>query len=78
MLCAPLSQWPTGFHLCSEFNYNFTRSALLQAYAGKVRVRVGGLLLRDGAMLLAGPPGLLPRRRRSGRRPAGAGSLAKA
>ncbi|SFP72543.1 NUDIX domain-containing protein [Hymenobacter arizonensis] len=34
--------------------------ALLQAYAGKVRVRVGGLLLRDGAILLAAHRGLLP------------------
>lgn len=34
--------------------------ALLQAYSGKVRVRVGGLLLRDGAMLLASHRGLLP------------------
>ncbi|WP_071885898.1 NUDIX domain-containing protein [Hymenobacter sedentarius] len=35
--------------------------ALLQAYSGQVRVRVGGLLLRDGAMLLAGHRGLLPK-----------------
>ena len=34
--------------------------ALLQAYSGKVRVRIGGLLLRDGAILLAGHRGLLP------------------
>ena len=34
--------------------------ALLQAYTGKVRVRVGGLPLRDGAMLLAAHRGLLP------------------
>ena len=34
--------------------------SLLQAYAGRVRVRVGGLLLRDGAMLLAAHRGLLP------------------
>lgn len=34
--------------------------ALLQAYSGKVRVRVGGLLLRDGALLLAAHRGLLP------------------
>ena len=34
---------------------------LLQAYSGKVRVRVGGLLLRDGAMLLAAHQGLLPK-----------------
>lgn len=34
-------------------------NALLEAYAGKVRVRVGGLLLRDGAMLLAAHRGLL-------------------
>ncbi|WP_210517222.1 NUDIX domain-containing protein [Hymenobacter terricola] len=33
---------------------------MLQAYSGKVRVRVGGLLLREGAMLLAGHRGLLP------------------
>jgi len=35
--------------------------ALLEAYSGKVRVRVGGLLLRDGAMLLAAHRGLLPK-----------------
>ena len=35
--------------------------ALLQAYSGKVRVRVGGLLLREGAMLLAAHRGLLPK-----------------
>ncbi len=34
--------------------------ALLRAYSGKVRVRVGGLLLRDGAVLLAAHRGLLP------------------
>jgi 8-oxo-dGTP diphosphatase len=34
--------------------------ALLATYSGKVRVRVGGLLLRDGALLLAGHRGLLP------------------
>ncbi|MBD2720619.1 NUDIX domain-containing protein [Hymenobacter armeniacus] len=34
--------------------------ALLAAYAGRVRVRTGGLLLRDGALLLAGHRGLLP------------------
>ncbi|GAC1367678.1 MAG: hypothetical protein NVSMB30_02530 [Hymenobacter sp.] len=34
--------------------------ALLEAYSGKVRVRVGGLLLRDGALLLAAHTGLLP------------------
>jgi 8-oxo-dGTP diphosphatase len=34
--------------------------ALLQAYAGRVRVRVGGLLLRNGTMLLAAHRGLLP------------------
>lgn len=34
--------------------------ALLRAYSGKARVRVGGLLLRDGAMLLAAHRGLLP------------------
>ncbi len=33
---------------------------LLDAYSGKVRVRIGGLLLRDGAMLLAAHRGLLP------------------
>jgi len=33
---------------------------LLQAYSGKVRVRVGGLLLREGTMLLAAHRGLLP------------------
>lgn len=33
---------------------------LLEAYSGKVRVRVGGLLLRKGALLLAGHRGLLP------------------
>ncbi|MDB5233269.1 MAG: hydrolase [Hymenobacter sp.] len=33
---------------------------LLQAYSGKVRVRVGGLLLRNGAILLAAHRGLLP------------------
>ncbi|MBD2768700.1 NUDIX hydrolase [Hymenobacter sp. BT664] len=33
---------------------------LLEAYSGKVRVRVGGLLLRNGAMLLAAHRGLLP------------------
>ena len=35
--------------------------ALLQAYSGQVRVRVGGLLLRDGAILLAAHRGLLPK-----------------
>ncbi len=34
--------------------------ALIHAYAGRVRVRVGGLLLRGGAMLLAAHRGLLP------------------
>ncbi|WP_201978228.1 NUDIX domain-containing protein [Hymenobacter rubidus] len=34
---------------------------LLRAYSGQVRVRVGGLLLRDGAMLLAAHRGLLPK-----------------
>jgi ADP-ribose pyrophosphatase YjhB (NUDIX family) len=34
--------------------------ALLQAYTGQVRVRVGGLLVRDGTMLLAAHRGLLP------------------
>lgn len=33
---------------------------LLQVYAGRVRVRVGGLLVRDGAILLAAHRGLLP------------------
>lgn len=33
---------------------------LLQAYAGQVRVRVCGLLVREGALLLAGHRGLLP------------------
>ena len=33
--------------------------ALLQTYSGQVRVRVGGLLLRDGAVLLAAHRGLL-------------------
>jgi len=40
---------------------NNSPDALLQAYSGKVRVRVGGLLLRDGAMLLAAHRGLLPK-----------------
>ena len=39
---------------------NISPDALLQAYSGQVRVRVGGLLLRDGAMLLAAHRGLLP------------------
>ena len=34
--------------------------AVLRAYSGKVRVRVGGLLLREGALLLAAHRGLLP------------------
>ncbi|MBO2008064.1 NUDIX domain-containing protein [Hymenobacter negativus] len=34
---------------------------LLQAYAGKVRVRVGGLLVRNGMVLLAAHRGLLPK-----------------
>ena len=38
-----------------------TPAALLEAYSGKVRVRVGGLLLRDGAILLAAHRGLLPK-----------------
>ena len=38
---------------------NFSE-ALLQDYAGRVRVRVGGLLLREGSMLLAAHRGLLP------------------
>jgi 8-oxo-dGTP diphosphatase len=33
---------------------------LLRPYAGQVRVRVGGLLLRNGTMLLAAHRGLLP------------------
>ncbi len=33
---------------------------LLASYAGQVRVRVGGLLLRGGALLLAAHQGLLP------------------
>jgi ADP-ribose pyrophosphatase YjhB (NUDIX family) len=37
-----------------------TPNALLQAYSGKVRVRIGGLLLRNGAILLAAHRGLLP------------------
>jgi ADP-ribose pyrophosphatase YjhB (NUDIX family) len=36
-------------------------NSLLQAYSGKVRVRVGGLLQRDGALLLAAHRGLLPK-----------------
>ena len=39
---------------------NISPDALLQAYSGQVRVRVGGLLLRDGAILLAAHRGLLP------------------
>ena len=38
---------------------NVSPDALLQAYSGKVRVRIGGLLLRDGAFLLAAHRGLL-------------------
>ena len=34
---------------------------LLQAYSDKVRVRVGGVLVRDGALLLAAHRGLLPK-----------------
>ena len=34
--------------------------SLLAPYAGQVRVRVGGLLVRDGAVLLAAHRGLLP------------------
>lgn len=34
--------------------------ALLAAYSGKVRVRIGGVLLREGALLLAAHRGLLP------------------
>jgi 8-oxo-dGTP diphosphatase len=33
---------------------------LLRPYAGQVRVRVGGLLVRESAVLLAGHRGLLP------------------
>ena len=40
---------------------NISPDNLLQAYSGKVRVRVGGLLLRDGGMLLAAHRGLLPK-----------------
>ena len=39
---------------------NDSPDALLEAYSGKVRVRVGGLLLRNGALLLAAHRGLLP------------------
>ena len=35
-------------------------TSLTAAYEGKVRVRVGGLLVRDGAVLLAAHRGLLP------------------
>jgi ADP-ribose pyrophosphatase YjhB (NUDIX family) len=38
----------------------FSPDALLEAYSGKVRVRVGGLLLRHGTLLLAAHRGLLP------------------
>lgn len=34
--------------------------SLLAPYAGQVRVRVGGVLLREGALLLAAHRGLLP------------------
>ena len=34
--------------------------SLLAAYAGQVRVRVGGLLLREGTLLLTAHRGLLP------------------
>jgi 8-oxo-dGTP diphosphatase len=34
--------------------------SLLAPYAGQVRVRVGGLLLREGSLLLASHRGLLP------------------
>ncbi len=37
-----------------------TNDSLLTPYAGKVRVRVGGLLVRNGAILLAAHRGLLP------------------
>lgn len=40
---------------------NTTPDALLHAYAGKVRVRVGGLLLRNDSILLAAHRGLLPK-----------------
>lgn len=40
---------------------NISPDNLLQAYSGKVRVRVGGLLLRGGGMLLAAHRGLLPK-----------------
>ena len=39
----------------------FSPESLLDAYSGKVRVRVGGLLLRDGGILLAAHRGLLPK-----------------
>ena len=35
-------------------------NSLLAPYAGQVRVRVGGILLREGALLLAAHRGLLP------------------
>ncbi len=35
-------------------------NSLLTPYAGQVRVRVGGLLLHDGRLLLAAHRGLLP------------------
>ncbi|MEJ7661402.1 MAG: hypothetical protein WKG07_18305 [Hymenobacter sp.] len=38
-------------------------NAFLAPYAGKVRVRVGGLLVRAGGILLAAHRGLLPGRR---------------
>ena len=40
---------------------NSSLDSLLQTYSGQVRVRVGGLLLRDGALLLAAHRGLLPK-----------------
>ena len=43
----------------SDFNSSPTNS-LLTPYAGQVRVRVGGLLVRSGGILLAAHRGLLP------------------
>jgi 8-oxo-dGTP diphosphatase len=37
-----------------------TTEELLRPYAGQVRVRVGGLLVREGTLLLAAHRGLLP------------------
>ena len=50
----------TGLYFMPDSMIN-SPDALLQLYSGKVRVRVGGLLLRDGAMLLAAHRGLLPK-----------------